>query len=147
MDAGLFNMLHDAADGHPLAITQRIDIDLIGIIQKLIDQHRPTIPFNMLIKPVKQLLLVEYDGHAAPAQHIAWPNQDGIADFLRGGGLAASQNSGAGRLGNAKSLHQIVKTFAVFRQINGIHRRPPYSGAHLLQIAGDVQRRLPAKLH
>jgi hypothetical protein len=40
VDARLFDVLHDAADGHVLAIAQCIHIDFKSVVEKMIDQHR-----------------------------------------------------------------------------------------------------------
>jgi hypothetical protein len=39
----LFDMLHDGANHHFLAVTDQIDIDLDGRIQEVIQQHRAVI--------------------------------------------------------------------------------------------------------
>ena len=41
VNASLLNVLHDAGDDHVLRVAERIDIHLDGVLQKVIDQHRP----------------------------------------------------------------------------------------------------------
>ena len=41
VDAGLLDVLHDAGDDHVLRIAERIDVHLDGVLEEVIDQHRP----------------------------------------------------------------------------------------------------------
>jgi hypothetical protein len=38
--AGFFDVLHDPGDVRVLAIRQRIDIELVGVLEEAIEQHR-----------------------------------------------------------------------------------------------------------
>jgi hypothetical protein len=38
--AGLLDVLHDAADQHLLAVADRVDVDLDGVVQEAVQQHR-----------------------------------------------------------------------------------------------------------
>ena len=40
MDAGLLDVLHDAADNALLAVCETVDIDLGGILQEAVDEDR-----------------------------------------------------------------------------------------------------------
>ena len=40
MDAGLLDVLHDAGDDHVFRIAERIDVDLDGILEEVVDEHR-----------------------------------------------------------------------------------------------------------
>jgi len=40
VDAGLFDVLHHAADQHALAIGQAVDVDFNRIIEEMVEQHR-----------------------------------------------------------------------------------------------------------
>ena len=40
MDAGLFEVLHDAADVQLVAVVQRVDVDLDGVVEEPVDQQR-----------------------------------------------------------------------------------------------------------
>ena len=40
MDAGLLDVLHHAADVHLGAVAQRVDVDLDGVLEEPVDQHR-----------------------------------------------------------------------------------------------------------
>ena len=39
MDAGFFDVLHDAADDDVLAVGERVDIDLDGVFEEVVDEH------------------------------------------------------------------------------------------------------------
>ena len=47
VDAGLFDVLHDAGDDHLLAVADGIDIDFDGVFQKAVDQHRLALATTM----------------------------------------------------------------------------------------------------
>ena len=40
MDSRVFDVLHDAADHHPLAIRDRVHVSLERVLQKAVDQYR-----------------------------------------------------------------------------------------------------------
>ena len=40
MHAGLFDVLHDAADVHLVAVRQGVDVDLDGVFQELVYEDR-----------------------------------------------------------------------------------------------------------
>ncbi len=75
MHAGLFDVFHDAADQHVLAVADRIDVHLDGQIQKAIQQHRAVIRHLHGVDHVlAQVILVEHHLHCPAAQDVARPN-------------------------------------------------------------------------
>ena len=84
MDAGLLDVLHDAADEHLRSITDRVDVDLDRVLDEAIDQHRVgrVKPGGLLHVGDEHRLLVD-DLHAAPAQHVRRAYDDRIAQRLR----------------------------------------------------------------
>ncbi len=41
MDAGLLDVLHDAAEEEVRTVVQRVDVDLDRVVDEAVDQHRP----------------------------------------------------------------------------------------------------------
>ena len=82
MDAGLLDVLHDPAEVHLVAVVDRVDVDLDGLVEEPVDQHR------MLRRGLRglgdvpdQRLVVVDDLHAAPAKHVRGTDQDRVADL------------------------------------------------------------------
>ena len=40
MDAGLLDVLHDAAEEQLVAVEERVDVDLDRVVDEAVDQHR-----------------------------------------------------------------------------------------------------------
>ena len=40
MDAGLLDVLHDAAEEQLGAVEERVDVDLDGVVEEAVDEHR-----------------------------------------------------------------------------------------------------------
>ncbi len=86
MNAGLFDMLHDAANHHHGAVANRINIDLDGVLEKFIDQHRQTGgrgkgPLHIGL----QALVIKDDFHGPSPEHIRGAQHHGIADAAGNG--------------------------------------------------------------
>ena len=41
MDAGVFDVLHDAANHYPLSVGDGVDVGLEGVLEESVDEHRP----------------------------------------------------------------------------------------------------------
>jgi hypothetical protein len=71
VNAGLLDVLHDAADVHLGAVAQCVDVDLDGILEEPVDEHRVLGgQFGGAGDVALQGVLVIDDLHAASAQHI-----------------------------------------------------------------------------
>src|SRR5699024_12082925 len=74
VDAGLLDVLHDAAEVELGAVVERVDVDLDGGVQEAVDEDRRlgAAPVGQVpADVVDQARLVEDDLHAAAAQHVA----------------------------------------------------------------------------
>ena len=40
MDAGFFDVLHDAADDYVFSVGERVDVDFDRVFEEVVDQHR-----------------------------------------------------------------------------------------------------------
>ena len=149
MDAGLFDVLHDAADVDLVAVAQRVDVDLDRVLEEAVDQHRV---FGRELggagDVALQRLVVVDDLHAAPAQHVGRPHQHRIADV--GGDPAGLRERGrhaVPRRRQPRRGQQVAERAAVLGQIDGLRRgaddRNPCVGEPLRQ----PERGLAAELH
>jgi hypothetical protein len=81
VDAGLLDVLHDAAQVEVLAIEEGVHVDLDGVVQEPVDQHR--VLGAGLGGPAHvggQGVVVVDDLHAAAAEHVGRPDQHRVAD-------------------------------------------------------------------
>ncbi len=84
VDAGLLDVLHDAADHDPLAVGHRVDVDLERVLQELVDEDRMLGgDDDRLAHVVVEVLLVVDEAHGAAAQDVRRPHQHGVADGWR----------------------------------------------------------------
>ena len=97
MDAGLFEVLHDAADVQLGAVVQRVDVDLDRVVEEAVDQQRHARPDDDLAggahEVVAQARGVVDDLHAAAAEHEARAHEHGVADVLGDGDGARRRRS------------------------------------------------------
>jgi hypothetical protein len=96
----------------------------------------------------QQFVFAVDDVHSPAPQDVGRTDHDGISDFLckhhrlfRVGGRAV------GRLPELEPLQQMLKPFAILRQVDGVRSRPDDWHAFRLQRSGQLQRRLPTELH
>ena len=84
--AGLLDVLHDRADDHLAGrVAHRVDVDLDGVLQEAVDQHRALrrqaafaaqrAEAGQLVHGPAQVVLVVDDLHGPPAEHVARPHQ------------------------------------------------------------------------
>ena len=86
VDTGLFDVLHDAADDHPLAIGHRVDIDFGGLFEEVVEQNRPVgIDGGRALEVLGELIGTVDDLHGATAENIGRPHQERISELCTGG--------------------------------------------------------------
>ena len=148
MHAGLLDMLQDAGDEDRLAVGQRIDVDLDGIAEIGVDQHRIVARgLDRVAEIMGQRRGVMDDLHGAAAEHVRWPHDDRVADARGDRERLVDRPAGAvGRLTQAEALEQRLKALAVLGQIDGVGRRADDRHAGGLERIGEAQRRLAAEL-
>ena len=78
MDAGLFDMLQNAADDDLLTVGERVNVDLVGVFEELVDQDRDLLAagghlgvhVDGIGHVMAKTLLIIHDRHRPPAQHV-----------------------------------------------------------------------------
>ena len=148
VDPGLFDVLHDTADDHLLAVADRVDIHLHGEIQKSVQQDRTLVGHaDGFGHVVAEIVFLMDDLHGPAAKHIGWSDHQRIP-HVRGHlhGLFRGPGGAVGRLLQAQTLDQLLESLPVLRQIDGIRCRADNRHACRLQGPGQLQRRLPAVL-
>ena len=95
-----------------------------------------------------QLRIVADDFHRAPAQNERGADNKGVAHiFGHSKRLIARAGGAVVRLFQAQFVQQLLKTFAVFGQVNRIGRCAQDRDAFVGQCLRQLQRRLAAELH
>ena len=149
MDTGLLDMLHDAADEHPLAVSDAIDIDLDGIVQEAVKQDRRIVRYlDRLTHVALEIALFVDNLHGAPAQHIARAHHQGVADFP--GQLDRGRFGSRGtvrRLPQLEFVQQFLEALAVLGHIDRFRRGADNRHPIGLKRARQLQRCLTTELH
>ncbi len=149
MDSGLFDMFHQAADQTGFAVVDRIHVHFNRIVQETIQQYRRVVGYgHRFFHIAAQALFVGDDFHRPAAQNVRRPHHQRITQLLsRIDGLLDRACGRVGRLQQVQPLQQFLKTFPVFRQIDGIGRGTDNRRAGGFQRTRQFQRRLSAVLH
>src|SRR5204862_2019500 len=85
VDAGFFDVLHNAGDDHVLAVGERVDIDLGGFFQKMIDENGALLGvLDGFFHVARNRFIVVGDDHGASAEHVRGADQHGISDTISG---------------------------------------------------------------
>jgi hypothetical protein len=104
--SGLFHVLHDPADDHLAGVvTQRVDVDLGGVLEEAVDQHG-TLGGEATFSPEgaeagqflhgpSQALVVVDDLHGPAAEHVGGPHQHRVAHALADGERSVDVGRGA----------------------------------------------------
>jgi hypothetical protein len=126
MNAGFLDMLHDAGDEHVGAVAQRIDVDLDGVGQVAVDEHRRAAgdDHGFVDVALRGLHGRADDLHGAAAQHVGRADDHGIADLgPRSDRFGAGLGDAVVGLGDRSSLlSSLAEPVAVFGKVDGIRR-------------------------
>ena len=149
MDAGLLDMLQNAADVDLLAVAQGVDIGLDRTLQEAVQIHRVVgADARSLGHVIAQVLGIVCDHHAAAAQYVARTHQQRVAD-VRGHGLGLLKRGGLARrrVHDAQLVEQGGEALAVLGKVDGIGLGAHDVHAALLEHTRQLKRGLAAKRH
>ena len=150
MDSRLLDMLHDTGNEDVLVLVgQRIDIDLDGVAQVGIDQHRRVARnFHGFARITFEARTVIDDLHRTAAQNVGRANDDGVADpFGDGDCLLLRSRRAVVGLAKLQLMDQLLEAVAVLGQVDGVGRCTENGDARGLERLGELERRLPTELH
>ena len=149
VNAGFFDVLHDAADDHVFAVRKRVHVHFDRVFEEVIDQHRPVLRIlDRFLHVADDHLFVVGDHHGASAEHIRRPHQHRISNSVRALDRFFHRSRHRARgLRNFQFVQQFAEALAVFRQIDRLGRRADDVHARRLQRQRQIQRRLSAELH
>ena len=124
VDAGLLDVLHDPAEVHVGAVVERVHVDLDGVVEEAVDQDRVLGRGDRGPGDVTgEGLVVVDDLHAASAEDVRRPDEDGVPD------LTGHLDRLSGAVGRAVPgrvqpclVQDPAERAAVLGQVDGIRR-------------------------
>ena len=149
MNARLLDVLHDAGHDDLLAVGDGVHVDLRGVFQETVDQHRLSLGHDEGGGHVAiELGDVVADFHGPAAEHETRPHQDGKTDLGHfHPGLRHVPRDAAGRLLQAQPVQDVLELLAVLGVLDRVDAGADDGHAGVAQGPGQIERRLPAKLH
>ena len=146
MHARALHVLHDAGDEDVPAVTDGVHLDLAAD-DVLVDQHGLLfVDAYGGLKIPAQRLLVGYDLHRAPPQHIARAHEHGIADALgRAHAVGDVRHGLAVRLRDLQLQQELFKAVAVFGALDRVGLRADHFHAALHQRLDEIDGGLAAE--
>ncbi len=148
VDAGLLDVLHDAAEVELVAVVERVHVDLDRVVQEAVDQDRPGgADLGRLLDVRGEARLVVHDLHAAAAEHVRRPDEDGVADLV-GDGLGPGERRGGAvlRRGQPGLGEDLAEGAAVLGGVDRLGRGAHDRHAVVLEGLRETQRGLAAEL-
>ena len=149
MHACLLDVLHDAANQHPLAVADRVHVHFDRVVQEAVQQHRRVVgDRDGGLEVALEVDLVVDDLHCAAAQHIRRTHHQRIAEagrFLDR--LLQRSDGGVSRLLQVQAIDRLLEALAVFGAVNRVRAGADNRHARRFQRARQLQRRLAAVLH
>ncbi len=155
MDPRFLDVLHDRADQHLLAVRDRVNVDLRGLVQELIDEHRFSPRDSYCFTHVAhQLLFVVHDLHRSSAEHVGWADEYGepyacrdLLRFVQRGGVPALGLRDAHLIEELAEPHSILRHIHLLRIRAHDGRLRPEPLELSPQGHGEIHRRLATELH
>ena len=148
VDARELDMLHDRRNEDVIAVGKRIGLALHRVAEEAVEVERTVgRDANRLVDVFTEHDLVEDDLHAAAAENERRTDDERIAELRRALERAVDV-ARHHRLGHrdAELVHRRMEEIAVFRVVDRVDGSAEDLAAGLLELARDVERRLPAEL-
>ena len=148
MDAGTFDVLHDAGDQYIGAVRDDVHLQLLAH-QVLVHQHRV---LNLAgeddLHVAADFLIVVGDDHVLAADDVAGPQQNRIPQFIRClQRLIHTQHAPAGGPLDGKPLQQRVEPLPILRHVDGLGAGAQNGDAAAVQEFRQLDGRLTAESH
>src|SRR5262245_10767317 len=149
MNTGAFDMLHDAADNHVLAIAQGVNIQFYGVVKEFVDQNRMLgRSRNRVSHIMLEGIAVIDDFHSSAAEHIGRPNQDWITQTLGNlESLFIGTSDAILWLLDTELVEESCESFSVLGQIDAVRRGADDLHPGPFQRQCKLQRGLAAELN
>ena len=136
-------MLHDRADVHLVAITERVDVELDRVLDETVDQNGSADGFH---RGLCELLVVVADAHRRPPRTYEGRTSTGKPISTLPHVLPSRRRPSPRWAANAWLLRERPEALAVLGKVDRCVRRAEDAVARLLDVAGEAERRLAAEL-
>ena len=142
------DVFHDSGYEDGLAVAHCVHLHLAPL-EILVYQHPASrTRLECTVHVAHQFSGVLDDLHCPPAQDVARPYQNRVANLLRDvQRMLQVHDRRAGRVGNSDSRQELLEQVPVGRYINGLRRGAEYRQTRLVQRLGQVYRGLAPELH
>ncbi|CAM5561414.1 hypothetical protein SBADM41S_01616 [Streptomyces badius] len=143
------DVLHDAAEVELVAVVEGVHVDLDGVVEEAVDQDRPGgADLGGLGDVGGEAGLVVHDLHAAAAEDVGRPYEDGVADLV-GDGLGLGEGGGRAVLGRGQSGlgEDPAEGAAVLGGVDRLRGGADDGNAVVLERLGEAEGGLAAELH
>ena len=140
--AGLLDVLHDGRHDRVLAVADRVDVDLDGVLDEAVDER------VRRDRPRAQVVGRVADAHRAAAEHVGRAHQHRVADPL-GRHDRLVRIAGDRPVGGAQAElpEQVAEALAILGEIDRGRARAEDRHAEVDEPPRELERRLPAELH
>ena len=147
MDAALLDVLEHGAHVGLVAVAERVDVELDGVLEEGVQVDGMVgRDLRGLLHVAGEVLVVVDDGHAAPAQHVAGTNQQGVPDAPgHPPGLVDGLGHARGRVGDLEAVEQGGEAVAVLGEVDGLGLGPHDGHAGGLEARRQVDGGLAAQ--
>ena len=148
MHARTLHVLHNARNQHVFAVANRVDLHLRAH-QVMVHQHWVFVRrLHRAFHVVAQLLLVVHNFHRAATQHVTRAHHARVRHVRRRlHGVFRVRHAMPFRARNITAGQQLIEALAVLRTVNAVHTAAQNLDATFMQRPGQIDGRLPAKLH
>ena len=149
MHASLFDVFHHAGNDHIFSIADAVDVNLNGIFEESVDQHRLSLCNGKGLGNVPfKLDIVVANLHRPATKHKAGTHQRGIPNSRNlPAGLLQCPRNATGRLLELQTIEELAKFFSIFGLFNRIDRSADDRQTGRCQRPGKIQRRLSTELY
>ena len=143
------DMLHDARNDDVRSVGDGVHVDLDGIFEIPVHQHRPLgRGLHRAGHVVPDALLVVHDLHGPAAQHIGRADHHRVPDSVRRiHRLVARDRRAALGLQQSQLVEQFLEALAVLGTVDAVRRGPENAHLFFFERHRKFERRLSAELH
>ncbi len=144
VDAGLLDVLHDAADPDLLAVAERVDVDLDRLLEEAVEVDLPRAESAGAAEVVGKALVGVHDLHGAATEHVRRPSEEREADGARDDQRVLAGGGGrVRRCDEPEAIEQVAEAAAVLGEVDRVDARAEDRHPGLLEPGGELERRWP----
>ena len=148
VDAGFFDVFHDAGEVDVGAVAEGVDVDFDGVVEEAVDEDGVVGgDFGGSLDVVGEGGFVVDDFHAAAAEDVGGADEDGVADVVGDvfsfGEAGGGAEGGCGEVGGVEYFTEFA---AVFGEVDGFGSGADDWDAGVAEFFGESEGGLAAEL-